>query len=389
MKQSSPFLSRKEDDADSSWRLDPQTMDLLRCEVFDQYRNYEILEHYIKFPYLLAEQAMLQLSPESQAYIIQKYYEIEDFVGREVIGKRIPKNRKEIDDIVENTGVSLHRVTRQVENIRRVYAAVEEAQHQINLLNFLEAHFALPHNLARKYCCLLFILMGKFSVSSKRRVQRASLQDICDCAAVSMSCLMTDSSIFSAYWSLQTDIVPDLYGISAATWNSVWRLVASVEVMEPDRQLVASLRDLKHLIGGGDALDVACALAKTSLQSRETRSAGMNVTKRVESRLKVILKSMISIGGNLSNAREFRDIFEDIVTKIGEPLHEVGLNRAEAILVLDSFTDGNIFSSALRRRTGSESSLVTNTPGSFGLIDWIRFVTCCKLCLGQLYGYIY
>jgi hypothetical protein len=91
-------------------------------------------------------------------------------------------------------------VCRQVENIRRVYAAVEEAQHQINLLNFLEAHFALPHNLARKYCCLLFILMGKFSVSSKRRVQRASLQDICDCAAVSMACLMTDSSIFAAYW---------------------------------------------------------------------------------------------------------------------------------------------------------------------------------------------
>ena len=89
VKQSSPFLSRKEDDADSSWRLDPQTMDLLRCEVFDQYRNYEILEHYIKFPYLLAEQAMLQLSPESQAYIIQKYYEIEDFVGREVIGNCI------------------------------------------------------------------------------------------------------------------------------------------------------------------------------------------------------------------------------------------------------------------------------------------------------------
>ncbi len=89
-KQTSPFFPRKEDDVvDSSSRLDPQAVDLLRYEVFDQYRNYEILEHYIKFPYLLAEQAMLQLSPESQTYIIQKYYDIEDFVGREVIGSFI------------------------------------------------------------------------------------------------------------------------------------------------------------------------------------------------------------------------------------------------------------------------------------------------------------
>ncbi len=71
-------------------------------------------------------------------------------------------------------------------------------------------------------------------------------------------------------------------------------------------------------------------------------------------------------------------------------MHEIGLNRVEAILVIDSFTDGTIFSSVMRRRTGSDAAVASySTPGAFGMIDWIRFVTCCKLCLGQLYGYIY
>lgn len=105
---------------------------------------------------------------------------------------------------------------------------------------------------------------------------------------------------------------------------------------------------------------------------------------------------MIVLGANLSLAREFRDIFEDIVTKvsslpilplayyyslitnvcvcqIGEPLEEAGLNKAEALIVLECCV--GIFSTV-----GSMASY---------RIDWMRFVTFCKLCLGQLYSCIY
>lgn len=82
-----------------------------------------------------------------------------------------------------------------------MYAALDDMQFQCNLLNFVESTFALPHDLARKYACILFIIEGKFSINSKKRMQRVSMTEIETCACVAMACLVPDSVTFSSYWN--------------------------------------------------------------------------------------------------------------------------------------------------------------------------------------------
>jgi hypothetical protein len=89
-----------------------QAVELLKYEIFDQYRTYDILNHYIRFPQLLGEQTMVQLDADTQAFVIHKYYELDDGVVREMLGKKLAKNRKDLDEISEISKCSLQRVTR-------------------------------------------------------------------------------------------------------------------------------------------------------------------------------------------------------------------------------------------------------------------------------------
>ena len=90
---------------------------------------------------------------------------------------------------------------RQVDNIKRMFAAADDIQFQCNLLSFVESQYTIPHHLARKYVCILFIMEGKFSVNSKKRMQRVSMTEIETCACVAMACLVPDSVTFTSYWN--------------------------------------------------------------------------------------------------------------------------------------------------------------------------------------------
>jgi hypothetical protein len=94
------------------WVRDPQCVDLMKYEIFDQYRTYDILSHYIRFPQLLGEQTMVQLDTDTEAFVIYTYYELDDGVVREMLGKKLTKNRKDLDEISESSKCSLQRVTR-------------------------------------------------------------------------------------------------------------------------------------------------------------------------------------------------------------------------------------------------------------------------------------
>jgi hypothetical protein len=67
--------------------------------------------------------------------------------------------------------MNLRRVTRQFENIKRIYNAYEDVTPSdwINIYNFVSTHFLLSDEKCRKYSCLVFLLVSKFSLSGKRR----------------------------------------------------------------------------------------------------------------------------------------------------------------------------------------------------------------------------
>ena len=87
-----------EDDTNADSRviaIDNQLTDLIRHDILDQYHIFEILEHYICLPsLLLSKQTMFQIPTLTQYWIIEKYYQLDDIVVRELLGRKMTKNRK-------------------------------------------------------------------------------------------------------------------------------------------------------------------------------------------------------------------------------------------------------------------------------------------------------
>lgn len=101
-----------EDVASSVWAANPQAVELLQMEICDQYRTYDILGHYIRSPHLLGEQTIVLMDEAAQNFVIQKYFELDDAVVREILARKLAKNRKDLDEVSEIVKMSLRRVTR-------------------------------------------------------------------------------------------------------------------------------------------------------------------------------------------------------------------------------------------------------------------------------------
>ena len=59
--------------------------------------------------------------------VFYRYYEFNDSVIRELLGKKLTsKNRKDMDEVAEKTGISLKSCRRQYDNVKRIFKAVED-----------------------------------------------------------------------------------------------------------------------------------------------------------------------------------------------------------------------------------------------------------------------
>jgi hypothetical protein len=175
--------------------------------------------------------------------------------------------------------------------------------------------------------------------------------------------------------------------------------------------LLVSLRDLKALVSG-EALDAGC----TALRAR----LGPSLVKKLDSgvngynKIRNIVKHLLQIGANLSQTREYRDLFEDILTKIAEPLEEANLSIVEMnnfvtncyYIVCDISEASRPFIAAvtsMHRGTSADTSTNSGRTHSDSIAstapygtnkfasktdllkkDWLRFITFCRLCLLQL-----
>ena len=62
----------------------------------------------------------------------------------------------------------------------------------------------------------------------------------------------------------------------------------------------------------GDTLDVGC----TSVRYKIGAALAAKLDPVGSSKLRNIVKSLLLLGANLSQSREFRDLFEDVLTKV-------------------------------------------------------------------------
>lgn len=445
------------------------TTELIKSAVNDDIRTFEALEHYLCSPQLLRSQTMIQIySLKMQAFVIEKYWSLDDVVVREVVvgSKRLTRSRKDLDDVSESTGISLRSVTRQFDNLKRLYTAVEDND-KCNLFDFVQRNVLLTPELSRKYACILFLLYSKFTLTSKKRMTRVNLPGLEKCAALTLACLVSDCNTFfrlskevegdgstgaaaqgsqrshsasissSSSSPTPANVAPPVYIVDADSgsnrashsnslsiagaasagggaadgpalssspqgggnsldlsdgamceristgdvtycWNVVWSVFSHVEAVDPDKQLMNSLRDIKNALTG-DTLNSGCQNVTNALVER----GGGTIAKKMEgSRLRTILKAIMQIGANLSQTREYRDFFEDILTKVAEPLEEAGL----------SLSDMNTFliccAGVIRAIPETHRVSSLSAPTKFDKIDrkkdWSRFLLCVRLLVIQL-----
>lgn len=168
------------------------TLDLIASDVLDHYRTYSLLEKLICNPIKLQEQLAFQIEPQTRQLLIEKYFEFDDSVIRELLGKKLSsKHRKDLDEVSEKTSVPLKSCRRQFDNVKRIFKMVEELPGNI-VPNILK-HFLLSEELAKKYSCIVFLACLRFE-TSKRRLQYLSFGALKKCADAIMTSWTYNSS---------------------------------------------------------------------------------------------------------------------------------------------------------------------------------------------------
>jgi hypothetical protein len=146
---------------------------IVQYEMLDQFRSFQTLEHYLMQPHLLRIQSLCIVPHELQSWIIEKYWSLDDFFVREILNKRLVKSRKDLEDIAEGTNLNLRRITRQLDNIKRIFSTFEDSPTVVgNIYNIIAKSYLLSHSLCKRYACIIFLLYSKFNITSKRRMQK-------------------------------------------------------------------------------------------------------------------------------------------------------------------------------------------------------------------------
>lgn len=151
----------------------------------DQYRTFQLIERLLPQPTQLSDQWTFQLTPTTQRILIEKYYDFDDCVIREILGKKLSgRNRKELDEVSEKTSVSIKSCRRQFDNVKRVYKTVEDMAG--NLVQNIQQLFLLPENLAKKYAAVVYIANNRFE-TGKRKLQYLHFADFLHCSTEMMT----------------------------------------------------------------------------------------------------------------------------------------------------------------------------------------------------------
>jgi hypothetical protein len=186
--------------------------EIITDHVRDQYRTFQILEHFLQNPALLNDQTLCIVDVPLRNVLVEKYWALDDVFVREVLNKRLTKSRKDLEDASELTELNLRRITRQFDNIKRVYNAFDD-QEENNIYLFLTKNFRLTHELAVKYACIIYLLSAKFNLNTKKRLQNTASHTLEECVALFLVLLCINSPLFFQHLSQHnlTGIVVGVY----------------------------------------------------------------------------------------------------------------------------------------------------------------------------------
>lgn len=304
---------------------------------------------------------------------------------------------------------------------------------------FISSQYKISISLARKYVSLSYLLYEKFNLSYNNKLRKKKLTQVDSWECVSASLLVflvMNSNQFNKLYReeekfinekrerereiLNNDIIisspsssPSVTITSATTspsslnffqrnmedcWNFVWKLFyLNVKDCECDKTLLNNLRSLRSILYG-ESLDFRINKLKSLLGSTIIKKIDGNNSSFVHSssssnssstntsssssissstlKIKNIFKNLLLIASNLSQNREFRDLFDDLLIKVGDILFESNLTNNEKSIFLEACVY------CLEDHNGNSEHSMAKF-GSFKM-DWFRFICFVNCCLSQL-----
>ncbi|XP_050530620.1 acidic fibroblast growth factor intracellular-binding protein isoform X1 [Daktulosphaira vitifoliae] len=308
------------------------TLDLVASDILDHYRTYSLLEKLIHYPTKLDQQLAFQIEPQTKNLLIEKYYEIDDIVVREFLGKKLSsKHRKDLDEVSEKTSIAIKSCRRQFDNVKRVFKYVEELQGSV--IQNISSTFLLSEDLAKKYGVIVFIACMRFE-TSKRKLQNLSFQDFYE---------------------------PTLCIINKWTYpkNS-----PEFGDMDLDREFLLDLREVRILLDKEkDHKHVVCQKLKQEFLEKTYSS--------METNFRMLSRAIIGIAYNLHHNRDMRSLFLDIMERIVDPWKVLNWNKTEIMAFLKVF-----FLSAFELDIFQESEVKK---------AWERYMEVITISIKQLY----
>jgi len=286
---------------------------LMLSEVQDQYRNFRLVEHHLRHPSQSGSDAIFQVPPQTHQMMIESYYEVDDVLMRELIGRKLTGGlRRDMQDISEKVNIKIACCYRQFENLKRVYKTVIRDLRSLSV-DIIQSNFGMSRDLACKYSRIVFMCFHRFDIA-KKRLHFLTYPDFDRFAAI----LMT-------HWG------------DPAMANSI----------EVDLKLKDDIRDLKaYLFSSKDIPDQYRRSVKAKFSTANPPMSKVKL-KHLESKFKSLLKVIMNIGANMSDWKQFKDVFEDMVEKIGDVCLKIDLTAKELDLYfqyLEETFEANILS---------------------------------------------
>ncbi|KAL7678916.1 putative acidic fibroblast growth factor intracellular-binding protein [Plasmopara halstedii] len=375
--------------------------ELLWRDTVDQYRLYDKLEHYLSQPSLFRSQLLFQIPPLQQQYMVECYYTRDTDVDRWLLGKKFSMRlEKDLDGVAEHSGRTLKSCRRQLENLRRVYAAIEDRNFTGLPCRIISELFVLSESLACKYACLLFLLHTRFQVHPQHPIT----------GFLTWIDLSLITTMIMTHWIPQRKLLTTLQYRKETVKDSVvsngaqivlrcpstkeWpRIEFLQERLQPtsvretiglelSHPLTNCLRDLKaHLINDNDVFGMyqekviswlRCSATANGTLSRYSRSLN-----KLESNLHLVVHGFLTIGAGLSQPKELQHFLEYLFTRVLRVLHNCAMTKS---LLNEMFT-------ALIDALIELDVWYLNGQESRGLMlsSWDRFLSVCRAIVLQVY----
>jgi len=271
--------------------------DLIRRDTEDLFANFALLKASLQRPALAQFSATYPVSPALHRTLVNKYYGLEAPIVLRILSRRLKlKQRKKphtLTTIAQQLNYAVQLCHRQFCNLQRVNTFVQDITNapSTDLSERIAQEFHLAPDLAAQYNQVIFLDHHRFNLQHK---------------------LLSNANLYD-------------FTLSASVMLANWCPPGKHVVLGSRMEL---LKELKSAASGNKNF-IEWYLSETTIQLKQMNLASASIS-RLSERFSTIANGLFHVASILSQPKNFRDFFSDVVERLVLPLRLCSLSRTEA-----------------------------------------------------------